>query len=49
MSARKASATQPLTGSESVWVEAAMKKLIWQLGTPEAARSRITMADLPAL
>jgi hypothetical protein len=49
LSARKASATHPLTGSESAWLEAAVKKLIWQLGTPEAARSSITMSDLPAL
>lgn len=49
MSARKASATRPLTGSESAWVEATLKNLILQLGTPEAARSRITMSDLPAL
>jgi hypothetical protein len=49
MSARKASATQPLTASESAWVEAAVKKLIWQLGTPDMARSQITMSDLPVL
>lgn len=49
LSARKASASRPLTGSESAWLEAAVKKLIWQLGTAEAARSWITMSDLPAL
>jgi hypothetical protein len=49
LSARKASATRPLMGSESAWVEAAVKKLIWQLGTPEVARSWIRMSDLPAL
>lgn len=49
LNARKASAAHPLTGSESGWLEAAVKKLIWQLGTPEAERSWITMSDLPAL
>jgi hypothetical protein len=48
-SARKASAAQPLMASESAWVQAALKKLIRQLGTPEVARSWITMADLPAI
>jgi hypothetical protein len=49
LNARKASATRPLTGLESAWVKAAVKKLIWQVGTPEPARSWITMSDLPAL
>ena len=49
LNARKASASLPLTGLERAWVEAAVKKLIWQVGTPEPERSLITMSDLPAL
>jgi hypothetical protein len=49
MTARKASAASPLTSSESAWVQAAVKMLIWQVGTPEAVRSWIKMADLPAI
>jgi hypothetical protein len=47
--ARKATATQPLTEKECAWLEAAVKKLILQVGTPPAERSLLKMADLPAL
>lgn len=49
MTARKASAVQPLSASEATWLEATVKKLIWQLGTPNAARSLLKMSDLPPL
>lgn len=47
--ARKATATQPLTGKECAWLEAAIKKLIWQVGTPEPERLSLTMVDLPTM
>src|ERR671922_152376 len=48
-SARKAGASQPLTGPEHAWLEAAVKMLIWRLGDTRssAALPKITMADLP--
>ena len=48
LTARKASAMQPLTASESAWLEAA-GEMIQQLGTLEAARSWVEMSDLPPL
>ncbi len=51
--ARKAFAgpAQPLAGPERVWLEAAVKALIWRLGDSRDATvlSLITMADLPRL
>jgi hypothetical protein len=52
-SARKATAgpARPLTGSERVWLEAAVKALIWRLGDTRDATTLplITLADLPSL
>jgi hypothetical protein len=51
--ARKASAgpVQLLTASESAWVEAAVKALIWRLGDTRKATALplLTMSDLPKL
>jgi hypothetical protein len=49
LSARKASADNPLTASERAWLDATVKKLIWQLGTPKAARTLLKVSDLPPL
>ena len=49
-SARKASAKFLLTGSQCAWLEAAVRYLIWQVGTtPRAARSQVAMSSLPAI
>jgi hypothetical protein len=49
LTGRKASFVRPLTASERAWLEATVKKLIWQLGTPKVERSLLKMSDLPAL
>ena len=53
LTARKAIAgpTQPLTGPESTWLEAAVKTLIWRLGDTRDATELplITLSDLPSL
>lgn len=49
--ARKADAVRPLTASETVWLEAAVKMLIWRVGdtrNPQAL-PEITMAELPTI
>lgn len=49
--ARKANASQPLSGPEHAWIEAAVKILIWRVGDTRAQADLplITMADLPNL
>jgi hypothetical protein len=49
LTARKASARLPLSDSEKVWIELAVKKIIWQLGVREQLRSWCEMSDLPPL
>ena len=49
---RKAqSSAQPLTGNESAWIEATIKRLVLQLCDPPShyERKQLTMADLPSL
>ena len=50
-SARKASATQPLSGAESAWLEEAMKTLVRRLGDTRSPASLrvVSMTDLPKL
>ena len=47
----KAPAMQPLSGAETVWIQEAIKQIIWRLGDQRATTElpTITMADLPAL
>jgi len=40
---------QPLTEIEKVWIESAVKKIIWQLGVSDQVRSWVQMSDLPRL
>jgi hypothetical protein len=49
--ARKANATQPLSGAESAWLEAAVKMLIQRIGDTRAGTQLplITMSHLPRL
>jgi hypothetical protein len=49
LNARKASAARPLTPAQQTWLEAAVKKLILQLATSEAERSKLEMSNLPNL
>jgi hypothetical protein len=49
LNARKAFPLRPLTGSQCAWLDAAVKKIILQLGTSETARSLITTSHLPRL
>ena len=50
LTARKAPARRPLSGSEGAWLEAAVKTLICRLGdTRKTGLPLITMSDLPSL
>jgi hypothetical protein len=49
LTGRKATAKKPLTGSQHLWLEAAVKKLIRQVGIPKTERSLLRMSDLPPL
>lgn len=49
--ARKASSTQPLTGSEEAWLDAAIKAVIFRVGDKRdpSTLPQITIRDLPSL
>jgi hypothetical protein len=49
--ARKASSTEPLTGSEEAWLDAAIKAVIFRVGDKGDPRTltEITFRDLPPL